>query len=72
MCVIYVDAVMVLHSSKASDSAYERFRSAFFSRWEAEDEGHMTDLLNDQGWVDAIGATAANEPEEKGCACTIS
>ena len=26
---IYVDDVMVLHSSKASDSAYERFRSAF-------------------------------------------
>ena len=45
---IYVDDVMVLHSSKASDSAYERFRSAFFSRWEAEDEGHMTDLLNVQ------------------------
>ena len=32
----------------------------------------FTEGLMYQGWVDAIGATAANEPEEKGCACTIS
>ena len=57
---IYVDDVMVLHSSKASDSAYERFRSAFFSRWEAEDEGHMTDLLKTSTSKSAAKTTATS------------
>lgn len=42
----YVDDIMILHSSTEPGSAFSAFRESFFARWEAEDEGHMTDLLN--------------------------
>ena len=39
---------MILHASDAAGSSFDSFRKRFFARWEAEDEGHMTDLLNVQ------------------------
>ena len=44
----YVDDIMVIHSNDGPDSIFTNFRDAFFKRWDAEDEGHMTDLLNVQ------------------------
>ena len=39
---------MVLHGDDSPGSTYDDFRNKFFNKWEAEDEGHMTDLLNVQ------------------------
>ena len=44
----YVDDIMVLHATDDVGSTFCNFRDQFFKRWEAEDEGHMTDLLNVQ------------------------
>ena len=39
----YVDDLCTVHSD---GPLFDKFRHAFFARWEAEDEGAMTDLLN--------------------------
>ena len=42
---VYVDDCVILHKPGAD---IDQFRNAFFQRWEATDEGHMTDLLSVQ------------------------
>ena len=42
----YVDDIMILHHEHSS--SFTSFRDNFFTKWDAEDEGNMTDLLNVQ------------------------
>eukprot|EP00965_Chrysotila_dentata_P095687 3162977-Pleurochrysis_carterae.AAC.1 len=42
----YVDDLFVLHHSEASGSLYANFTEALALRWNVEDEGPVSDLLN--------------------------
>eukprot|EP00965_Chrysotila_dentata_P076546 2527377-Pleurochrysis_carterae.AAC.1 len=42
----YVDDLFILYSGDGADSLYSSFTTALSSRWNVEDEGPVSDLLN--------------------------
>eukprot|EP00965_Chrysotila_dentata_P071961 2377517-Pleurochrysis_carterae.AAC.1 len=42
----YVDDLFVLHRDNGPESLYAKFTEALASRWNVEDEGPASDLLN--------------------------